>query len=266
MVPLSIMRCRLWSIGVLALAAMSAGCSVLPHEDEKVADGLHCTEAAQCKSGFCTRDELCAASSCDCPGDSCNANGEHSGDCDNAALCVASTNVVEDIGQFFSGDRDNDGYCQLPCDAGCPEHFACGGDFCVPIVGWADPVPSARWSGAAEGALTGKGAEQTVPLERGKGVTLTASATSPSDASIASFAWTIVNESGLRTPSNGETVDVTIEPSGSFSRAELTVTDAKMRAGLLYVIFQGCSGAGDECGFQGSGCCNGCNDANNLCQ
>jgi hypothetical protein len=248
------------------LSSVCLGCSILPHEDEKVADGEHCTDGKQCKSGNCTRDELCAATACDCPGDSCAANGEHSGDCEAAALCVTSTNVVEDIGQFFSGEQDNDGYCELPCDAGCPEHFACGGQFCVSILGWADPVPSATWSGAAIGSVSGQGAQMNVPLERGKLVTLTASATSPANASISSFAWSLVNESGSQTPSTGESVDVTIPPGGSFTRAELTVTDAKMRAGLLYVIFEACSGAGEQCGYQGSGCCNGCDDASNLCQ
>jgi hypothetical protein len=61
-------------------------------------------------------------------------------------------------------------------------------------------------------------------------------------------------------------VAVTIPEGGSFTRAELTVTDAKMRAGLLYVVFEACSGTGGQCGYQGSGCCNGCDDASNLCQ
>ena len=75
-----------------------------------------------------------------------------------------------------------------------------------------------------------------------------------------------MDESGTQTPSTGETVDVTIAPGGSFSRAELTVTDAKMRGGVLYVIFEACSGAGEECGYQGSGCCsNSCDDASNSC-
>ena len=260
------MRQLAWSLWTLAVAGLCAGCSILPHEDEKVADGQHCNEGAECKSGGCSRDELCTATPCDCPGDSCSANGEHSADCESAALCVASTSIVEDIGQFFSGERDNDGYCQLPCDAGCPEHFSCGGAFCVPVLGWADPIPSASWSGALEGSLTGQGAEQTVALERGKLVTLTGSATSPANAKITSFSWNVVSESGIQVPVTGETVDVTIDPAGTYRRAELTVTDAKMRAGLLYVIFDGCSGAGEECGYQGSGCCNGCDDASNLCQ
>jgi len=260
------MRHQAWSLWALVLSSVCLSCSALPHEDEKVADGAHCTESAQCKSGNCTRDELCSATPCDCPGDSCSASGEHSGDCESAALCVLSTNLVEDFGQFFSGDSDNDGYCQLPCEAGCPEHFACGGQFCTPIVGWADPIPSASWSGAAEGTVTGAGAEMKVPLERGKLVTLTASASSPVGAKIGPFAWNLVTESGTSTPSTGKTVDVTIEPGGSFSRAELTVTDEKMRGAVLYVIFEACSGAGEQCGYQGSGCCSSCDDASNLCQ
>src|SRR4051812_29194156 len=100
------MRRLVGSLWALAIAALGAGCSIVPHEDEKVPDGQHCTDAAQCKSGFCTPDELCSASACDCPGDSCAANGEHSGDCTSNELCVASTNIVEDVGQFLSGEQD----------------------------------------------------------------------------------------------------------------------------------------------------------------
>ena len=245
---------------------MCASCLGLNEEDPKLADGTHCSDDKQCKSGRCTLDELCGASLCDCPGDSCSASGEHSGDCDAQSLCVASTNVVEDIGQFFSGEKDNDGFCEIPCSAGCPEHFSCSGQFCVTDSGWADPVPSATWSGGAEGSVTGKSAEMKVPLEHGKVVSLTGSATSPADTKIESYSWTVVSDSGERTPTSGASVDVTIEPGSSFRRAELSVTDAKMRGGVLYVIFEACSGAGEQCGYQGSGCCTSCDDASNLCQ
>jgi hypothetical protein len=250
---------------VLVLAAWCAGCGILPEEPTKLADRAHCEKADQCKSGYCSSDGLCAPSSCDCSGDTCPANGQHSSDCASNELCVLSTSIVEDIGQFFSGDKDNDGYCELPCTQTCPEHFSCGGEFCTPILGWADPVPSVTWSGGAEGMLTGKGAEQMVPLEHGKPVILTASAESPQGTKLKPFAWTVVNDSGERAESTGESVDLTIDPGGSFRRAELTVSDEKSRSSILYVIFNACSGTGEECGYQGSGCCTSCDDATNLC-
>jgi hypothetical protein len=168
---------------------------------------------------------------------------------------------------FFSGDQDNDGYCQLPCSAGCPDHYACGGQFCEPILGWTDPVPSVTWSGAAEGTLSGKDGSMTVNIEHAKTVSLVASATSPVDSAIKSFDWTLVNgDSGERLMSSGENVDLMIDPGGSYRRAELTVTDAKLRASTMSVVFQSCSGAGEECGYQGSGCCNSCDSATNLCE
>jgi hypothetical protein len=259
------MRRTFWPVWALALS-LCASCLGLHEEETKLADGTRCADGKQCKSGVCTRDELCAPSLCDCPGDSCSANGDHSKDCESQSLCVVSTNIVEDVGQFFSGEKDNDGYCQIPCSAGCPEHFSCAGQFCVTETGWADPVPSASWSGAVEGSVTGKSAEMKVPLEHGKVVSLKGSATSPTDTKIDSYSWTVVNDSGERTPTTGDSVDVTIDPGSSFRRAELTVTDAKMRGGVLYVIFEACGGAGEECGYEGSGCCGGCDTASNLCQ
>jgi len=33
----------------------------------------------------------------------------------------------------------------------------------------------------------------------------------------------------------------------------------------MYVIFNGCSGVGEQCGYQGSGCCTSCDTATNVC-
>jgi hypothetical protein len=260
------MRPRYLPLLALLLASLSASCAVLPKEDEPLEDGSHCQDGKACRSGTCTIDELCAPSSCNCTGDACNANGEASSDCDSKWVCVASTSIVEDIGMFFSGDHDNDGYCQLPCSAGCPEHYACGGQFCEPILGWTDPVPNIAWSGAAEGTLSGKDASTTVNIERAKTVSLVASAKSPVDSAIKSFDWTLVNgDSGERIMSSGDSVDLMIDPGGSYRRAELTVTDTKLRASTMYVVFQSCGSLGEQCGYQGSGCCNSCDSATNLC-
>jgi len=166
---------------------------------------------------------------------------------------------------FFSMDNDNDGYCQLPCGDGCPEHHLCSADFCVPEHGWADPVPTVTWSGAASGMLSGKDAIQMVPLERGKSVSLEATASSATNAAISSFAWNLVDESGQPMASTGDSVELSIAPEGSFHRAELTVTDAKKRSSMLQVIFEGCSGTGEPCGYEGSGCCSDCDRATNVC-
>jgi hypothetical protein len=261
------MRFAYHALFALVLGSLSVGCSVLPAEDQKLDDGSRCQQAKECRSGYCSADELCAPSSCDCAGDSCRADGEPSSDCGSQWVCVPSTSIVEDVGMFFSGDKDNDGYCQLPCSAGCPEHFACGGSFCEPVIGWANPVPSVAWSGAAEGMLGGTDASMTVNIEHAKTVSLVASATSPTDTPIKSFDWTLVNgDSGERLTSTGDSLDLMIDPGGSYRRAELTVTDTKLRAGTTYIIFQSCSGRGEQCGYQGSGCCTSCDDATSLCK
>jgi hypothetical protein len=228
-------------LGMLSVWSSFVGCLPLPgteEEPEKLEDGAECTEKSECRSNNCTRDGLCAASWCECSGDTCAANGEHSADCSPEALCIGSENVVETIGQFFSGENDNDGYCQLPCSAGCPEHFECGGDFCRPIPGWADPVPSVSWSGAAEGSLSGSAAEEKVPLEPGQVVTLTGSGMSPVGSKIESFAWTLVTDDGARAESSGATLDVTLDADDSYRRAELRIADAKLRGAVIYVIFE----------------------------
>ncbi len=260
------MRRSFFSGFMFATSMWCAGCVVFPEEPKKLADGARCEQSDQCKSGQCTTDALCAPSSCDCPGDTCSASGERSSDCASNEMCVLSTNVVEDIGQFFSGDNDNDGYCQLPCSVGCPEHFSCKGQYCAAQQGWTDPVPSVTWSGGAEGMLSGNGAQQMVPLAHDVQVTLTASATSPLGRSIKPFDWVLVDDSGMQAESTGSSVDLTIEPGGTFRRAELFVHDEKMRSASLTVIFEACGAQGEACNYQGSGCCSSCDDATNLCQ
>jgi hypothetical protein len=249
----------------LGVALVGSGCGLVPAEDTKRADGERCSTNDECRSGTCTTNELCAHNSCDCPGDSCPANGAHSADCGSKWVCLTSTSIVEDVGQFFSGDTDNDGYCELPCSEGCPEHYFCGGQYCVPDQGWVSPVPTISWSGAQEGMETGKGASTTLRVEPGKTVALEASAESPTGVAIAAFAWNLVDSSGLQTQTSGASLDVTLAPADGFRRAELTVTDAKQRAALSYVIVEACLGAGMDCGFQGSGCCTSCDDATNIC-
>jgi hypothetical protein len=240
------------------------GCSVLA-EDPKRGDAEPCETREDCKSGICTGDNLCGASSCDCPGHDCAAKGSRSNDCDARQVCVVSTSIVEDLGMFFSNDSDNDGYCQFPCSGGCPAHYHCdpSADFCVSELGWADPIVTLRWHGDAEGSVSGTGQSLTVPLERGQMVSLEASAHSPIDARL-SFAWQLIDESGNTEQTTGVSLDVTL--TGEFERAELTVKDDKQHASAIYVMFQACMGAGTACDAFNMSCCGTCNAATGTCQ
>jgi hypothetical protein len=172
--------------------------------------------------------------------------------------------VFESIGEVFDVEHDMDGgYCQPLCEAGCPEHYACRGRFCVAQSEWVNPQPTVTWSGAVEGALDGLG-HRDVEVEAGLPVTLTASATSPIDAEITAYQWTIVRGSGEREQIEATSVEVAAE-AGSYVRAELIVSDAELHNALVSVTFSACSGAGTQCGYQGSGCCVGCDDATNTC-
>mgnify|MGYP004163891229 CR=1 FL=1 len=49
-------------------------------------------------------------------------------------------------------------------------------------------------------------------------------------------------------------------------RVELTVLDDRGRAGITHVVFETCSGTGEACGYQGSGCCNTSRRFCNACR
>lgn len=253
-------------VSVALLAWLAAACIAAPLGSEKsgLADGARCKHDEDCRSHGCNHNLLCAHSACDCPGETCTDGGEASPDCADGWVCVYYKSVLHDVGEFFGSKGDlNGGTCQPTCAATCPEHYICGGQLCKADNDWPNPVPSVSWSGAVEGNLGGSGHMQTVKLEKGKQVTLTASATSPADIAITRYSWTIVTDSGQREPMEAQTVDVVLD--GSYARAELVVGDADGRTGYLQVTFEGCGGSGAQCGYQGSGCCNGCDADKKFC-
>jgi hypothetical protein len=253
---------------VLAVGLWGSGCIEVPgtqHEDERLDDGSVCETNDDCKSRLCgIVTKMCSHSTCDCPGDACDAQGEASSDCAHGWVCVYYESIFEDIGQVFNVEHDmNGGYCQPLCEAGCPEHYTCAGRFCKPDDHWTYPVPKVTWSGAATGELTGRDQMIDVDVQHDQSVQLSASATSPIDAEIKMVQWMLISNVD-RTEVMGNDAELSVD-AGSFTRAELTVIDADGRAGLMYVSFNACSGPGDACGYQGSGCCNGCDSTGTTC-
>jgi hypothetical protein len=176
--------------------------------------------------------------------------------------------VLDDIGAFFGQSRDYDsGVCQAPCSAGCPEHYSCnaGGIWCQADAYWANPVPAVHWSGGAEGKLEGRDKTTLVTLEVGKAVELEAEASSPLGMSISDFKWTITDQSGQAMLVEGHRATFVFGPEQMAGRADLVVSDPDSRTGNISVEFQGCLGVGQACGYEGSGCCNGCDDQKAFC-
>lgn len=255
---------------LVVAGALAPACIVAPPFDELDekeagrADGALCSDDTQCGAGICTSSHLCAHSTCNCPGEGCDPQGEPSGDCADGWVCVYYESVFESIGEVFDVEHDMDGgYCQPLCEAGCPEHYSCRGRFCVADQEWVNPRPTVSWTGAVEGTLEGL-SHRDVQVEAGQRVTLTASATSPIDAEIASYQWTIVRGSGEREQIEDTRVEVIAE-QGSYVRAELIVSDDEIHSALVSVTFSACNGEGAQCGYEGSGCCAGCDDASNTC-
>ena len=236
-------------------------------EDEGKPDGARCREDEECRSGFCTSEELCAHSTCDCPGNTCGATGKATEPCAEHWVCMDADSIFDGVEEFFGGHpRKDKGYCQPLCQPECPEHYYCKGTYCAPQLGWADPVPSVVWSGAASGTKEGNGMTAEVQLERAKSVRLEGSASSPTDAAITSVSWKRVSSRGEEELVQGPVLDVVLGVDDSFARAELTVTDERSRTAFLTVIFAACIGAGETCGYEGSGCCNSCDRTLNVCQ
>ncbi|HMI91996.1 MAG TPA: hypothetical protein VK509_11560 [Polyangiales bacterium] len=253
-----------------SLLAILGGCIAVPldGEEDKLRDGAECDENAECHSGSCgLRSKLCAHSMCDCPGDSCDPMGEKSPDCADGWVCAYYEFILGDAAEFFGVERDEDGgYCHPLCEGGCPEHYTCrDGHICTQDPDWADPIATVSWSGGAEGTTSGRSGMATSMLERGASVALSASATSPIDAPIRSYSWTIVESSGMRAPMEGNRIELSLPLESSFMRAELQVLDDVSRSATISVSFDGCSGTGQACGYQGSGCCRSCADATNTC-
>jgi hypothetical protein len=251
----------------LAAAWLASACIVAPLDSSPAGlpDGAECERAEDCRSHGCNHNRLCAHSACECPGKTCTQGGEASPDCATGWLCVYYESILHGVGEFFGSEGDlNGGTCRPTCKATCPEHYLCGGDFCEADVYWANPLPSVSWSGGAQGTLSGAGQTTSVKLENGKTVSLSASAESPVDVAIKSYQWTVVSDSGDRQMVEGTSLEVVLD-SGSYRRAELSVSDADARTSLLTVIFEGCLGSGAQCGYQGSGCCSECDAAKMFC-
>jgi hypothetical protein len=225
-------------------------------------DGELCANDSDCSSGICTSYRLCAHTKCNCPGSTCTAGGEVVDECKQGWLCSDAESIFDGAEEFFGGTPAMDqGYCHLPCDTTCPEHYYCNGTNCVPDRDWVDPEVTVSWSGAITGSTT---YDQTVQLEVGKTVSVTASAVSPLEIPLEPFDWKLVRGSGERIESMGDGVEFTLLDE-SYVRVELVVRDAEYNSASVHVVFESCRGAGTQCGYQGSGCCNGCNRDADVC-
>lgn len=259
-----------WRASAALWVVLIAGCPTDSpfgeEEEEGLPDGSQCEEDSQCKSRGCLHAKLCGPSYCTCPGEGCPEGGEPSSDCSDNAVCVYYEDIFESFGEVFNVEHDmNGGYCRALCEKGCPEHFVCGGDgrYCEPDREWAAPVPTIEWSGAAMGMLSGRSGQSSAQIEYGEPVTVTGSATSPLGKDVI-LEWNIVtSHEQMRTQS--ESVTVSVEPGLSYTRVELYATDDEGRGALIEVSFDGCSGSGTQCGYEGSGCCNGCDRDANTC-
>jgi hypothetical protein len=231
-------------------------------EAPDVNDGAFCANDGDCSNGLCATYRLCAHSACDCPGDTCTPGGELAPECRAGWVCVGYS-LSDPIVETFDTTPDaNDGHCQPPCAASCPEHYLCQAGMCVPDITWVNPVVSIEWAGA----LVGRASEnQTLPLEEGRPITLTASASSPLGLPLRDFEWALVTGSPPeRLEAVGSSVELEVEP-GSYARAELTARDEEGHTARLDLIFEACHGRGTTCGYEGSGCCDGCNRDTNAC-
>lgn len=239
------------------------GCLVVGEEQEPPNnDGEVCDTDADCSSGVCASYHLCAHSRCNCPGSTCTSGGEVVDACKEGWLCSDAESIFDGAEEFFGGTPAKDqGYCHLPCTATCPEHYYCNGTSCVPNRDWVDPVVTLSWSGAVSGTATH---DETIQLAAGSTIHVTASATSPWDVPLEPFAWTIARSTGERVDSSGADVGFTLQDE-SYVRVELTVRDTEFNSANLNVVFESCRAAGTQCGYEGSGCCNGCDRDANVC-
>lgn len=255
------MIARRW-IPMLALLG-AASCGLFGEEAQT--DGQVCNVDDDCETGVCTSANLCSHSWCECPSGNCAPGGEQSSDCLEGWVCVEYDSVFDPLKEFFGGTPNpSDGYCQPSCEAGCPEHYFCGGDFCEPDFEWVRPVPTVVWSGAVSGELSGHDQSTTVVVEEGSMISLTGSASSPVGAAITSLSWTTVSLAGDYMEFEGPTIETTV-PVDGYRRVELDVVDDRARSARVTVTFEACIGAGNTCGYRGMGCCNGCDDATNTC-
>ncbi|PRQ03286.1 hypothetical protein ENSA5_17230 [Enhygromyxa salina] len=242
----------------------AVGCGLL---DPEPSDGEVCESDSDCTTEHCTSYGLCSHSRCECPSGQCAEGGELSSDCRDGWRCVGYDSIFDPVKEFFGAKvNESDGYCQPSCEDGCPDHYLCNGgdEFCSPDPAWAYPVPAVSWTGDASGELSGRDQSLTVVVEDGSTITLNGSGSSPRGAPIVGLSWTTVSSAADYMDFEGPTIETTV-PAGSYRRVELRVADDEARSGMLTVIFDSCHGPGTTCGYQGSGCCNSCDDATDTC-
>jgi hypothetical protein len=243
----------------------ASACLVLEPEPEPANDdGDYCATDADCANGRCNENHLCAHTACDCPGETCDPAGEAARQCREGWLCVGYDSILDPVGEFFGAEPDeDDGYCQAPCSIGCPEHYICRGTLCAADPYWHHPAVSVAWSGGAEGS-TGA-ASHTIRIERGLSLAFVASATSPIDAEIESYTWTLIHSRGEQTEHTGPSLELRVDEPDGVVRVELVARDGEWNSDRLDIQFDTCSGTGQTCGYQGSGCCVDCDDATDTC-
>lgn len=265
--PSARIACLLGSM--LSLAGCDPFASLDPDaERDGPTDGMECEVDDDCSTGACTQASLCSHSSCRCSGDECGPEGQAVDACREGWVCVDAKSILDPVSEFFGRMPAEDrGYCQPTCDAGCPEHYFCDaeGRFCEPDRSWADPRPTVRWSGAASGEYAGVGQSTTVQVEGGATVTLEGDATSPVDAPVTMLQWNVVSSSGEREEYAGSTLEIPVPADLSYRRVEFTARDEAFRSATVTVVFETCFGPGEVCGYEGSGCCNGCDAQGELC-
>lgn len=266
------MRVEGWLVVVVAAWVMPA-CLVPGLEDpfaedepSGATDGAECDSDDDCKSGSCLmRTRLCAPSFCNCPGEDCPAGGAPSKDCSDNAVCVYYEDIFESAGEIFDIEHDmNGGYCRPLCSKGCPEHFVCSdGTYCTADTDWAAPSATVSWSGPVTGTFTGRYQTTMVNVEYDQPITVVGSGESPLGRSV-TMSWMVHSARELTTPV-GDSVTVMVEAGFNSARVELLVNDGDGRSSMATVIFGGCTGVGDACGYEGGGCCNGCDRDSNTC-
>lgn len=252
---------RPWPLA-LVLVLGAGACDVFgAAADGAPTDGDVCHADDECSSGVCTTANLCSHSLCKCPNGACAEHGSVVDDCRDDWVCVDRESIFDPVVEFFDGTPAKDqGYCQRPCAADCPDHYTCQptDGFCRPDTEWTRPEPTIRWRGVVSGEVTGNMNSATVTVERGATLMLEGSASSPVDAAITGFTWTTVSDAGDYVSSEGERIELQVPEQGGYRRAELSVSDDRLRGAIVTVVFESCAPAGAACGYMGSGCCTSC--------
>jgi hypothetical protein len=200
-------------------------------------DGSTCDVGERCVSGDCNAVGFdCSSGTCRergyCPGSRCSDDG----DCEADWTCQ---HVLVDEASFL-GILDKDDYAWLcvPHCGACPDYFSCDGTACKRDPDW-----------APEGAPV---IQLAAPTEIGVGMpaSLSASATSPTGAEIATYLWHF--HGGEQ--ASGEAVEHAFTADqaivGEFSEnfhATVEVTDVQGNVATKTAEIHRCGAAGESC-------------------